>query len=66
MVTGWGGDWNIGLVPIGSMYSIFTYIWLIYGVNVDKYSIHGSYGYGIMMVNNGQQWLIMIMVNNHW
>ena len=54
MVTGWGGDWNIGLVPIGSMYSIFTYIWLIYGVNVGKYSIHGSYGYGIMMVNNGQ------------
>ena len=30
--------------PIGSMYGIFTYIWVIYGVNVGKYSIHGSYG----------------------
>ena len=27
------------------MYGIFTYIWVIYGVNVGKYSIHGSYGY---------------------
>ena len=27
------------------MYSIFTYIWAIYGVNVGKYSIHGAYGY---------------------
>jgi hypothetical protein len=26
------------------MYNIFTYIWLIYGVNVGKYSIHGAYG----------------------
>ena len=26
------------------MYSIFTYIWLIDGVNVGKYSIHGAYG----------------------
>ena len=31
--------------PICSMYSIFTYIWLIYGVNVSKYAIHGAYGY---------------------
>ena len=31
--------------PIGSMYGIFTYIWVIYGVNVGKYSIHGAYGY---------------------
>ena len=31
--------------PICSMYSIFTYIWVIYGVNVGKYSIHGAYGY---------------------
>ena len=23
---------------------IFTYIWLIYGVNVGKYSIHGASG----------------------
>ena len=31
--------------PIGSMYGIFTYIWLIFMVNATKYTIHGSYGY---------------------
>ena len=30
--------------PIGSMYGIFIYIWLIFMVNVGKYTIHGSYG----------------------
>ena len=30
--------------PIGSMYGIFTYIWLIFMVNVGKYTIHGSCG----------------------
>ena len=30
--------------PIGSMYCIFTYIWLIFMVPVGKYTIHGSYG----------------------
>ena len=30
-------------IPRCSMYSIFTYIWLIYGVNIGKYSIHGAY-----------------------
>ena len=30
--------------PIGSMYGIFTYIWLIFMVNVGKYTIHRSYG----------------------
>ena len=24
------------------MYGIYTYIWIIYGVNVAKYTIHGS------------------------
>ena len=28
------------------MYGIFTYIWLKFMVNVGKYTIHGSYGYG--------------------
>ena len=33
------------LCTIGSMYGIFTYIWLIFMVNVvGKYIIHGSYG----------------------
>ena len=27
-----------------SMYGIFTYIGVIYGVNSGKYSIHGAYG----------------------
>ena len=31
-------------IPIGSMYGIFNYIWLIFMVNVGKYTIHGSYG----------------------
>ena len=26
------------------MYGIFTYIWVIYGANVAKYTIHGSSG----------------------
>ena len=30
--------------PIGSMYGIFTYIWINFMVNVGKYTIHGSYG----------------------
>ena len=27
-----------------SMYGIFSYIWVIFRVNVGKYSIHGAYG----------------------
>ena len=30
--------------PTGSMYGIFTYIWLKFKVNVGKYTIHGSNG----------------------
>ena len=26
------------------MYGIFPYIWVIFGANDDKYSIHGAYG----------------------
>ena len=36
---------NDGLIPSWSMYGIFTYIWVIYGVHVGKYTIHGSSGY---------------------
>ncbi len=36
---------NIGIYPIPSMYGIFTSIWLIFMVNVGKYTIHGCYGY---------------------
>ena len=31
--------------PIASMYGIFTYIYLIFMVNVGKYTIHGSSGF---------------------
>ena len=39
--------WNMCffVFPIGSMYGIYTYIWLIFMVNVGKYTIHGSYGF---------------------
>ena len=32
--------------PICSMYGTFTYIWVFFGANVGKYSIHGAYGSG--------------------
>ena len=32
------------LYPIGSRYGTYI-IWLIFTVNVGKYTIHGSYGY---------------------
>ena len=41
LFRGFVGD----LYPIPSMYGIFTYIWLIFMVNVGKYTIHGWYGY---------------------
>ncbi len=31
-------------IPIPSMYGIFTYIWLMFMVNVGKYSLHGWCG----------------------
>ena len=43
------GTWYVDLpilfmVPIRSMYGIFTYICLKFMVNVGKYSIHGAFG----------------------
>ena len=35
---------NMGILPIGSMYGIFTYIYHRNQPNVGKYTIHGSYG----------------------
>jgi len=31
-------------LPIGFIYGIFTYIWLIWRVNVGEFTIHGYYG----------------------
>ena len=33
---------SFDLKPKGSMYGIFTYIWLIYMVNEDNYIMYGS------------------------
>ena len=35
-------------IPIGSMYGIYANIWGIWIVNVTIYSIHGSYGIGLV------------------
>ena len=43
---------NSILLPIGSMYGIFTYIWLILMVSAGKNTAHASYGL--------YQWLIMV------
>ena len=48
-----GGGWLISHILyihrlIGSMYGIFTYIWLIFMVNVGEYAILGSYGINIL------------------
>ena len=32
------------------MYGIFTYIWLIFMVNLGEYTIHGSYGIFIKQI----------------
>ena len=38
----------LAIIPIPSMYGIFTYIWWIFMVNVGKYIIHGCYGICIL------------------
>ena len=68
-------------VPIGSMYGIYTIIWLIFVVNVAKYTIHGCYGVwyfylqlvvvkGKIMVNVGKStihgWYGKRMENYSW
>ncbi len=40
----WCWNLRVSTVPIGSMYGIYTDIWLIFMVNVGKYTIHGWYG----------------------
>ena len=55
--------WFVSLLilpyPIGSMYGIFTYIWMIFMVNVGRYTIHGCYGIwfgSTPHVFNGHEW----------
>ena len=40
----WLDDSQMFIDPRCSMYGIFTYICVIFGVNVGKYSIHGASG----------------------
>ena len=44
-------EWGVDIYPTGSMYGIYTYIWVIFRANVGKYSIHGSYGYIYIYTN---------------
>ena len=55
----WGLSWTMEINPICSMYGIFTYIWVIFRANVEKYSIHGAYGNWITL------WLFNIAMENH-
>ena len=40
-------------IPIGSMYGIFAYIYHKNQPNVGKYTIHGSYGIGVLTSSIG-------------
>ena len=44
-----GDDKLPSYIPIGSMYGIFTYIWMIFMVNVGEYTKYGSYGIRIII-----------------
>ncbi len=47
VMTGSSMWYLVPLLPISSMYGIFTNTWLTFMVNVGKYTIHGMYGLGI-------------------
>ena len=40
---------------MGSMYGIFTYIYHTFMPHVGEYTIHGSYGYGSMILFDGKR-----------
>ena len=48
----WGGEVGLRIIPIPSMYGIFTYIYRKNQPNVGKYAIHGSYGIGLSFMNS--------------
>ena len=73
MKLSWGGEWCPGrflhpwiindlIIPIGSMYGTFPYIWLMFMVNVGKYTIHGFYGLWFMKIHPSVQWWLLIPV----
>ena len=63
----------ITIIPIGSMYGIFTNIYPINDPNVGKYTIHGSYGIISQLSGNIQLSLsnninnpILIITGDNW
>ena len=48
------------------MYAIFTYIWVIDGVNVRKYTIHGSSGIGSsLLLGLVVSWKLQVIFSMH-
>ena len=47
------------------MVYIPIYIWLIFMINVGKYTIHGSYGYGCMISCGGKFHLTINSSDTH-
>ena len=45
------------------MYGIYGNIYHQYTPNVSIYTIHGSYGYGLVMVSRGFWWFVMFCLN---
>ena len=57
-------------IPMPSMYGIFTYIWLIFMVNVEKYTIHGCYGIDMMRAEKAESswkwtWIFFVWPVKH-
>ena len=46
------------------MHGIFTYIWLVFMVNVGKYTIHGWYGMGNEIQNKYQNEITKVLTVN--
>ncbi len=62
------GIWYIPL-PIGSMYGIFTYIWLKHMVNRGKYTVRPmdpSWTFCNFRVNHGESRNFTTWINSHW
>ena len=71
-------DLPMSWYPIPSMglvyLPLFTYIWLIFTVNVGKYTTHGWYGYGVQehycevspVLERGKTWVQLFRCRNHF
>ena len=59
------GSYDISY-PRCSMYGIFKYIWVIFRANVGKYSIHGAYGLGKMVILLAILVILPGILNIYW